>query len=114
MWQDFIVPRLIYDNRNAKALGDREEIADYAVSSVALLTMTGTIGGGRFAAEGGRGQDVYPNRDRNTYTTLLYISRSHIRDAADEKTPVLMYHTISPAAGDEREICLLIRRCAGV
>lgn len=112
--QDFIVPRLIYDNRNAKALGDREEIADYAVSSVALLTMTGTIGGRPLCAEGGRGQDVYPNRDR-THIQLCYISAGLTsRDAADEKNTCFNVSYDFSAAGDEREICLLIRRCAGV
>ena len=94
--QDFIVPRLIYDNRNAKSLGDRGEIADYAVSSVALLTMTGTIDGGRFAPKAGADRMFIQTAIEHIYNSVIYQPVSHPGMLPTKKTPILMYHTISP------------------
>ena len=105
--QDFIVPRLIYDNRNAKTLDDRGEIADYAVSSVALLTMTDTISGGRFAPKAGADSAFIQNAIEHIYNSVVYQPVSHPGMLPTKKTPVLMYHTISPPPNEHPKYAYL-------
>ncbi len=94
--QDYIVPRLIYDNRKAAALSDRADIADYAVSSVALLTMTGTLGGGYFLPKEGADRAFIQSALDHIYNSVIYQPVAHIGMLPTRKTPVLMYHTIAP------------------
>ena len=94
--QDYIVPRLIYDNQKAAVLDDRSEIAAYAVSSVALLTMTGTLSGGYFRPRDGADRAFVQSALGHIYNNVVYQPVSHPGMLPTRKTPVLMYHTIAP------------------
>lgn len=97
--QDYIVPRLIYDNRKAKAFGDRGDIADYAVSSVMQLSMTGTIGGGRFDPKGAAGTGFVNNALQTIYGSVVQMPVSRPGALPKKMPPVLMYHSIGESLG---------------
>ena len=91
--QDYIVPTLVYDNVKAQPIDDAGEISSWARTSVMMLTMTGTIGGGRF----------YPKNAvpawwaRCTVEKMYQAKGLAVAQAGvlpKKWVPILMYHTI--------------------